>query len=134
MIADTDETTRNREVMAAFGTAWLAKDVDALMALVTDDCVYAASVGPEPGTTFRGREVVRAGFEQLLAYDAQAENRGGESFVAGDRGFAAWEYLYTDPATGATRSVRGCDRFEFRDGKIAVKDAFRKTFDHKDGS
>ncbi|MBE2317503.1 nuclear transport factor 2 family protein [Solirubrobacter sp. CPCC 204708] len=121
----------NAELLARFSAAWLAKDVDALMALVTDDCVYAASVGPEPGTTFRGRAAVRAGFEQLLAYDAEAENRAGESFVVGDRGFAAWEYVYTD-ATGATQTVRGCDRFVFRDGRVAVKDAFRKTFDSKD--
>lgn len=45
--------------LAAFSAAWAAKDIDALMTFMTDDCVYAASVGPEPGKTFVGKEAVR---------------------------------------------------------------------------
>ena len=53
-------------VLQSFGAAWDAKDLDKLMSFVTEDCVYSASIGPEPGQTFRGRDAVRAGFAAML--------------------------------------------------------------------
>ena len=43
-----------REVRAAWGRG----DLATIMKFVADDCVYCASVGPEPGETFVGREAV----------------------------------------------------------------------------
>jgi rhodanese-related sulfurtransferase/ketosteroid isomerase-like protein len=114
------------ERLGQFGAAWACGDLDALMGFVTDDCVYLASVGPEPGTTYRGREEVRRGFAAMLAYDRGREWQAGTVVVAGDRGFAEWSFTETT-TDGGRRLIRGCDLFEFRDGRISRKDAYRKV-------
>jgi hypothetical protein len=50
-----DSTAENLQAWQRFSEAWAKRDIDGLMALVTDDIVYGASVGPEPGATLRGR-------------------------------------------------------------------------------
>ncbi len=109
-----------------FGEAWAAGDVDALMTFMTGDCVYHASVGPEPGTTYRGPEEVRRGFAEMLAYDHGRERRDGAALIAGNAGVADWSFTETGPG-GRITTIRGCDIFEFADGKIRKKDAFRKV-------
>lgn len=95
------------------------------MSCMTDDCVYYASVGPEPGSTYRGRDEVRRGFAAVLAYDHGRERRDGVAFINGNVGVAEWSFYEKDP-DGTGRLIRGCDIFEFADGKIRKKDAFRK--------
>jgi ketosteroid isomerase-like protein len=118
--------TMTIERLGQFGAAWACGDLDALMGFVTDDCVYLASVGPEPGTTYRGRDQVRRGFAAMLAYDRGRERQEGTAVVAGDRGFAEWSFTETT-TDGGRRMIRGCDLFEFRDGRISRKDAYRKV-------
>lgn len=119
-----DERTR---VLVKFGEAWAGRNLDVLMSLVTDDCVYAASVGPEPGETFVGRHAVRAGFAALLAYDAGGKSRQGRIAIFGELGLAEWAYEHRD-ASGHVTVVRGCDIFEFTGTLIRRKDAFRKSY------
>lgn len=76
--------------MQELSVGWTAGDLDALMSLMTDDCVYHASVGPEPGTTYHGRAEVRRGFAELLRYDRGRERHGEVAFVHGDVGVAQW--------------------------------------------
>jgi ketosteroid isomerase-like protein len=115
----------NDERLRAFGRAWADKDVDKLMSFMTDDCVYLASVGQEPGTTYRGPEEVRRGFAEMLAFDTGMERRGGAISIAGDVGFAEWAFEERLP--DGSRLVRGCDIFEFAGDLIRKKDAFRKV-------
>ncbi|MFI0352275.1 nuclear transport factor 2 family protein [Actinomadura sp. 9N407] len=114
------------ERLAEFGAAWRDKDLDRLMEFMTDDCVFQASVGVEPGTTFRGPAEVRRGFELMLAYDAGSESQGGTAFIAGDRGAGRWSYVRTDEG-GRVHRVDGCDLFEFDGDRIRVKDAYRRV-------
>lgn len=114
------------ERLRQFGAAWARGNLDALMGFMTDDCAYLASVGPEPGATYRGREEVRRGFAAMLAYDRGRERHGGTVVLAGDRGFAEWSFTETT-TDGGGRIIRGCDLFEFRDGRIRRKDAYRKV-------
>ena len=122
-----DLAVERARVLVKFGEAWSGKNLDALMSLVTDDCTYAASVGPEPGETFIGRDAVRAGFAALLAYDAGGESREGRIAILGELGLAEWAYELRD-ASGRTIVVRGCDIFEFTGTLIRRKDAFRKCY------
>lgn len=48
-----------------FAAAWSNKNLDALMQLFTEDCIYQASVGSEPGTTYVGQAAVRLGVEAI---------------------------------------------------------------------
>ncbi|WP_431894079.1 nuclear transport factor 2 family protein [Nonomuraea sp. bgisy101] len=114
------------ERLADFGAAWKKKDLDLLMEFMTDDCVFHASVGVEPGTTFRGRDEVRRGFALMIAHDEGLESQGGDAFIAGDRGASQWSYSRTDE-DGQVHEVHGCDLFEFEGDRIRVKDAYRKV-------
>lgn len=114
--------SQNAETYRLFTAAWAARDVDALMTLVCDDIVYGASVGPEPGKTFVGRDAVRAGFTKMLAHDDATEVETVRVDHLEDRAYAQWRFALVDGT-----EVRGVDVIEFRDGKIAVKQGFRKT-------
>jgi ketosteroid isomerase-like protein len=117
---------QKRALLTTFATAWSCADVDTLMECMTDDCVYSASVGREPGTTYRGREEVRRGFEEILAFEAGGEQRAGNAWVAGEYAFSEWSYDEEDDA-GNVVDIKGIDVFRFVGGKLQLKDAYRKT-------
>ncbi len=120
----TDQEKLN--LLKTFGEAWGRGDLNGLMALMTDDCVYAASVGPEPGTTYRGKEEVRQGFAEIIEYESGGEQRSGKKWIAGDYVFSEWSYDEIGE-DGTVTDIRGIDIFHFIDGKLALKDAYRKT-------
>jgi ketosteroid isomerase-like protein len=128
-MASTSEPTMTLRRLQQFSAAWTAGDLDALMSYMTDDCEYHASVGPEPGSTYRGKDEVRRGFAAILAYDHGRERHDGSAFVNGNLGVAEWSFHERAP-DGTGRLIRGCDIFEFADGKIRKKDAFRKVLDN----
>ena len=109
-----------------FNDAWSRRAVDELMSFMTEDCIYEASVGPEPGRTFTGRAEVENGFRQMLLHDGDAESKGGRCAVMGDLGIAEWSYIKMED--GRAIEVRGCDIFEFSGDRIRRKNAFRKVF------
>ena len=115
------------DVLQAFAEAWNRHDADALMTFMTDDCVFDASAGPEVcGTHHVGRAAVRAAFEAVWATFPDAQWSGARHFVHGDRGVSEW--TFTGTASDGTRvEVNGCDLFTFRDGRIAVKNSYRKN-------
>jgi rhodanese-related sulfurtransferase/ketosteroid isomerase-like protein len=114
------------ERLGEFSKAWTAGDLEALMGFMADDCTYYASVGPEPGTTYRGREEVRQGFAAILAYDRGRERHDRPALIIGNTGVAEWSFAERD-ADGHEMVIRGCDIFEFAGDKIRTKDAFRKV-------
>lgn len=112
--------------LQAFTDAWNRHDIDALMSFMTDDCVFQTAAGPAAcGARFEGREAVRAAFQQAWINFPDAQWRHGRHFVHGDRGVSEWTFTGTR-ADGSRVEAEGCDLFSFRDGRIAVKNAFRK--------
>ena len=112
--------------LQAFTDAWNRHDIDALMSFMTDDCVFQAAAGPLAcGTRFEGRDAVRAAFTQAWINFPDAQWLNGRHFVQGDRGVSEWTFVGTRP-DGTRIEADGCDLFSFRDGRIAVKNAFRK--------
>ncbi|KQQ20708.1 hypothetical protein ASF48_08895 [Rathayibacter sp. Leaf299] len=125
---ETSASEMTPEILAAFSDAWARHDLEALMSHITDDCVYSASVGPEPGRTWTGREQVREGFALMLAFDTgQERHEDAQPLIAGTRGAGTWSFTGTGP-DGEVQVTRGCDIYEFRGGRIARKDAFRKVY------
>jgi steroid delta-isomerase-like uncharacterized protein len=115
------------EMLQAFADAWNRHDVDALMSFMTEDCVFEASAGPDVfGTRYAGRESVRAGFAEVWATFPDAHWGDARHVVRGDRGVSEWTFTGTR-ADGTRVEVHGCDLFTFRDGKIALKDSYRKN-------
>ena len=47
-------------------------------------------------------------------------------FVCGQRGVSEWTFTGTRP-DGTRVEAHGCDLFTFRDGKIALKNSYRKN-------
>jgi steroid delta-isomerase-like uncharacterized protein len=115
------------EVLQSFADAWNRHDVDALMSFMTDDCVFESSAGPDVcGTRYAGRAAVRAGFAEVWATFPDAHWADARHFVQGDRGVSEWTFTGTR-ADGTRVQVHGCDVFTFRNGKIALKDSYRKN-------
>jgi steroid delta-isomerase-like uncharacterized protein len=113
--------------LQAFADAWNSHDVEALMSFMTDDCVFEASAGPEVcGTAHIGREAVQAAFSDVWKTYPDAQWLHPHHFVCGDRGVSEWTFTGTR-AEGSRVEVNGCDVFTFREGKIAVKNSYRKN-------
>ena len=115
------------EALQAFADAWNDHDIDALMSFMSDDCVFEASAGADIcGTRYVGRAAVRAGFAEVWSTFPDAHWGNARHFVQGDRGVSEWTFTGTR-ADGARVEVHGCDLFTFRDGKIALKNSYRKN-------
>ena len=115
------------EVLEAFAEAWNRHDVDALMTFMSEACVFEASAGPDVcGTRYVGREAVRAGYAEVWAIFPDAQWRNARHFVCEDRGVSEWTFTGTR-ADGSRVEVHGCDVFTFRNGKIALKNSYRKN-------
>lgn len=119
-----------RDLVAEFNRAWVDADVDRLMSLLTDDPVYRASTGTEPGTTYTGAERVREGFAAVIEAELSAgdmPDASEEIHILGDRGLSFWSYPVKRDS-GDSALVEGVDVWTFQDGRIAIKDAYRKSF------
>ena len=113
--------------LQAFADAFNRHDADALMSFMTDDCVFEASAGPDIcGMRFEGQDAVRAAFAEVWATFPDAHWGHASHFVCGDRGVSEW--IFTGTRGDGTRvEVHGCDLFRFRDGRIALKNSYRKN-------
>lgn len=116
----------NLTCLKRFIAAWQRHDIDALMSCVTDDFVYGASVGPEPGLTFTGRESARLGIPWMWAVDAGTESEITEMRVIGDSGVVRWTYRASRNSTDPAMAL-GCDLVQFTGGLLSRKDAYRKV-------
>ena len=115
-----------RETIEAFAQAWSEKNIDAALDCMTEDCVYGASVGPEPGQTYRGRKQVREGILAMMKHDRTIRSELRNLLFSGDR--AVWEWFYySHNEAGVEMIDHGCDLIWFEGDRIAVKQAFRKV-------
>jgi len=105
------------EAVARFNVAFDAKDVDAVMAAMTPDCVFEDTTPPDGGRHV-GQAAVRAAWEKLFAGPGSFTTE--EVFAVDDRVVARWRYDWGDG------HVRGVDVFTVRDGLVAEKLAYVK--------
>jgi ketosteroid isomerase-like protein len=114
-------------LLQAFAEAWNRHDLDALMSMMTTDCVFQASGGHAvDGERHEGSAAVRAAFAAVFEQYPDARWLSARHFVAGDRGVSEWTFSGTRK-DGTRVEVIGCDVFTFRNDKIAVKNSFRKN-------
>ncbi|MGF1700861.1 nuclear transport factor 2 family protein [Photobacterium makurazakiensis] len=116
----------NVDFLQAFSDAWNNHDIDALMSFVTDDCIFHTAAGADlQGNTFSGREAVRESFQQVWRNFPDAAWLDGDHFISGDRAVSESTFCATKP-DGSRIEARMVDVFTLEDGKIKVKNAFRK--------
>jgi steroid delta-isomerase-like uncharacterized protein len=121
--AGTDVLT----LLDSFADAWNRHDLDALMSMMTADCVFEASAGPAVnGERSEGTQAVRAAYAAVFETFPDAHWANCRHFIAGNRGVSEWTFTGTH-RDGRRVEVTGCDLFTFRDGKIAVKNSYRKN-------
>jgi ketosteroid isomerase-like protein len=105
--------------VARFDTAFARRDVDAVLAAMTEDCVFESTAPPD-GVRHVGPTAVRAAWEEFFATAADARFETEEQIVCGDRLVARWRYTWNDG------HVRGVDVFRVRDGRVAEKVSYVK--------
>ncbi len=120
-----DVTSATIETVERFNAALNAHDVDAAMALMTDDCVFENTWPPPDGERFVGQAAVRAFWERLLSSAADVHFETEELFAAGLRAAVRCRYTWTD-REGQQQHIRGVDLFTVRDGKVAEKLSYVK--------
>ena len=113
-----------KEVLDAFNR----HDLDAIMEYFSEDCSFDFPRGPEPyGQRFFGKAAVRealAGRFRGIPDVHYGDDRHWIS-VDGNQGVSEWTLTGTT-TSGVEVEVRGCDLWEFKDGKISRKDSYWK--------
>jgi steroid delta-isomerase-like uncharacterized protein len=110
-----------------FADAWNGHDLDALMSMMTDDCVFESSAGPDVnGQRSEGKNAVRAAYAAVFVAFPDAQWRNPRHFISGNRAVTEWTFTGTQ-SDGKRVEVNGCDVFTVREGKIAVKNSYRKN-------
>jgi ketosteroid isomerase-like protein len=116
MATTVNESHEVAAALIAFSAAADSQDLDAVMATMTEDCVWENNEPAPDGERAEGQAAVRAIWERLF----RTYPTGGftlEEFipVAVDRAVVRWNAVYADG------NIRGIDVFRVREGKIAEK-------------
>jgi ketosteroid isomerase-like protein len=115
------------KLLQDFADAWNAHDLPGLMACMHEDCVFETAAGTEKyGARHTGHDAVAKAFASAWQNMPDAQWRDGRHWVANDRGVSEWTFTGT-AADGTRAEANGVDLFVFRDGKIVLKNVFRKN-------
>lgn len=116
---------RNHALLVRFSAAFAARDVDRIMDLMTEDCVFESTSPAPDGERHEGADAVRRVWEQLFSQTRDPVFTEEESFVCKDRALVRWRFTWTEP-DGSPGHVRGVDVLRFRDGKVSEKLSYVK--------
>lgn len=105
-----------------FADAWANKDLKMVLSFFTDDGVYKASAGAEPGATYSGKERIAEGIKNMWLFDETVTSEIMGIVLCEKYGFWEWSYQLLNNET-----IRGCDFFKFQGNLIKEKNAFRKV-------
>lgn len=109
------------DLMDRFTAALNSRDIDAVLALVTDDIVFESTSPAPDGARYEGRDAVRQIWGQMLAETPQARFSVEEQFSDGTaRAVVRWRYDWREG------HVRGVDIIRVRDGRVAESLAYVK--------
>jgi ketosteroid isomerase-like protein len=119
--AQADSTTEaTLATVDRFNEVFNQHDVDAVMDLMTKDCVFDSTSPSPDGLRYEGQEAVRAAWEDLFRSAPEGSFESEEVFATGDRCVVRWRYTFSGG------HVRGVDVIRVRDGKVAEKFAYVK--------
>jgi len=118
-------TAESQAVVERFNDALNAHDIDAVMALMTDDCLFENTYPSPDGERYEGQAPIRRFWEKLIEGSPHAHFAAEELFATGDRVVVRWRYTWKGD-DGIEGHVRGVDLFRVRDGKVAEKLAYVK--------
>jgi ketosteroid isomerase-like protein len=111
-----------KAIFAAFN----AHDLEAIMAFFAEDCSLDMPRGPEPwGQRFVGKAAVKEGLRTRFQSIPDVRYSDDRHWISGNMVVSEW-LLTGTRRDGVPVNVRGCDHYEFRDGKVVRKDSYWK--------
>jgi ketosteroid isomerase-like protein len=110
-------------VVGRFNAAFNRHDVDAVMALMSEDCVFEGTAPPD-GRRYVGSAAVRRAWEQFFADSPDSWFDSEDTIAAGDRVVVRWRYRWGPDGSGG--HVRGVDLFRIVEGRVTEKLAYVK--------
>lgn len=117
-------TKETLETVNKFNEAFNNHDVDKIMSLMTEDCIFENTRPSPDGERFEGQASVRKVWEEMFIRSPKAKFDTEEIFAFGDRCIVRWIYHWIKE--GKEGHVRGVDIIRVRDGKIAEKFSYVK--------
>lgn len=113
-----------RKILEAFNR----HDLDAIMEHFTEDCTMDFPKGPEYfGQRLVGKKQVREAISSRLTNIPDVHYGDDRHWVSADQSRGASEWTLTGTTTaGVKLKVRGCDLWEFKNGKVSRKDSYWK--------
>ncbi|HLU55295.1 MAG TPA: nuclear transport factor 2 family protein [Pseudonocardia sp.] len=121
-----DRGTASVETLEAIADAFNAHDLGAIMEFFAEDCALDMPRGPDPwGRRCTGKAAVRDALASRFAGLPDVHYGDARHWVSGEFGVSEWLLTGTAPDGRAVR-VRGCDHYEFRDGRVVRKDSYWK--------
>jgi ketosteroid isomerase-like protein len=118
------------DTLKAILKAFNDHDLDAIMEFFADDCSFDMPRGPEPwGERFRGKEAVRQALATRFLGLPDVHYGDDRHWTAGNLGVSEWLLTGTS-RDGRHVRVRGCDHWEFQDGKVIRKDSYWKIVEN----
>ena len=121
-VTERESTTR---VVLEFNDAFNRHDVEGMMRLMSDDCVFENTSPAPDGTAYIGKADVTRFWQQFFRESPDARIDVEEIVGSGERCFVRWTYRWVDRA-GKEGHVRGVDIFHVRQGTIREKLSYVK--------
>jgi ketosteroid isomerase-like protein len=120
-------TAEDRDALfKAFSRAFFKRDVEAMYQVVAPDFVWQMNNTGEGAVTLASPGDISRHFEARKAGGKDVRFEDVVYHHADDATFMTFRMRETCRETGATQEHMGVERYTFRDGKIALKDVYRK--------
>ena len=117
------QVSENLRVLEQLAEAFNAHDLDRIMAHFAEDCSLDMPRGPNPwGTRYVGKAAVREGLRTRFEMLPDVHYGDTRHFATATMGVSEWLVTGT-LRSGMTIAVRGCDHYEFREGKVIRKES-----------
>jgi ketosteroid isomerase-like protein len=116
-MSKVEEATR---CVLEFNAAFNRHDVPAMMALMSDDCLFENTAPAPDGTAYAGKRAVTQFWQMFFNESPQAHIEIEDIFGMGHHCVMRWKYSW------GNGHVRGVDIFKIQDGLICEKLSYVK--------
>ena len=110
----------------AFAKALFARDIDALYQVVAPDFVWSYHDGVALTRVLASPDAIRAHMDERGEHYSAHRFHDVVYHHLPEVSFMTFRVSETVRATGEARAQTGIERYTFKDGRIAIKDVYRK--------
>lgn len=116
----------NLAILESLANAFNDHDLDRIMRFFAEDCSLDMPRGLDPwGTRYLGKAAVRSGLKSRFEMLPDVHYGDVRHFATETMGVSEWLVTGT-LRSGKSIAARGCDHYEFQDGKVVRKDSYWK--------